>query len=463
MCGILAIYDLENDDIAEIARGGLLMLNHRGQESAGMAGFTAKGVIHYFRNMGLVREVFSLTGEVERKRTESVFKSLKGGIIIGHVRYSTAGGSNLVNAQPQLFSFQRDKEFALAHNGQLVNKDELVKKCKKMKYCFQGDSDTEVIGALISLSAKKDFLEAIIDSLKQLRGSFVLAILFKGNIFIVRDSFGVRPVSLAKSEHRYAAASESCVFNCLETEFLRDVKPGEIVIISKNGLESVIWNDKPDMKFCIFELIYYARPDSQFFENLYVYKYHRKLGEYLAKEYPIAADIVVPVMDSGFYGAQGYSQISGVPLEAAIVRNKYISRTFIKPDSHRRKLVQVLKHNIIPDPELIKGKRVIVVDDSLVRGDTSCDRNARLRKYGAKEIHECITCPPIRFPCFYGIDMKTKKELAAGHMSVEEIRKKIGVDSLNYLSYESMIKAAGLPESNFCTACFTGSYPIPIE
>ena len=461
MCGVLAVYDLKNDDIAEIARGGLLMLNHRGQESAGMAGFTAKGAIHYFRNMGLVREVFSLTGEVERKRTESVFKSLKGGIIIGHVRYSTAGGSNLINAQPQLFSFQKDKEFAIAHNGQLVNKDKLFEKCKKMGYHFQGDSDTEAIGALISLSVKKDFLEAVIDSLKQLKGSFVLAILFEGNIFIVRDSFGVRPISLAKSQNRYVAASESCVFNCLETEFLRDVKPGELVIINDKGFESIIWDDKPDMKFCIFELIYYARPDSQFFENLYVYEYHRRLGEYLAKEYPIAADIVVPVMDSGLYGAQGYSQASGIPLEFGIVRNKYISRTFIKPDSYRRKSVQVLKHNIIPD--LVKDKRVIVVDDSLVRGDTSCDRNARLRKYGAKEIHECITCPPIKFPCFYGIDMKTKKELAAGHMNIEEIRKKIGVDSLCYLSYDAMIKATGLPESNFCAACFTGKYPIAIE
>lgn len=461
MCGILAIYDLKNNDIAEIACGGLLMLNHRGQESAGMTGFTAKGELHYFRSMGEVKEVFSLAGEMERQRTENVFKSLKGGKIIGHVRYSTAGGSKLVNAQPQIFSFQRDREFALAHNGQLVNKEELIRKCVKMKYCFQGDSDTELIGALISLSAKKDFLEAIIDSLKQLKGSFVLAILFEGNIFIVRDSFGVRPVSLAKNEYRYIAASESCVFNCLETEFARDVKPGELVIINDKGFESVIWDDKPDMKFCIFELIYYARPDSVFFENLRVNEYHRKLGEYLAQEYSIAADIVVPVMDSGLYGAQGYSQISGIPLEFAIVRNKYISRTFIKPNSHKRKLAQVLKHNIIP--ELIRGKRIIVVDDSLVRGDTSCDRNARLRRCGAKEIHECLTCPPIKFPCFYGIDMKTKEELAAGHMSVEEIRQKIGVDSLNYLSYESMMKATGLPENNFCTACFNGKYPIAIE
>lgn len=461
MCGILAIYDLKNNDIAEIMRGGLLMLNHRGQESAGMAGFTDKGAIHYFRGMGLVREAFSLIGEIERERTKNIFQNLRGGILIGHVRYSTAGRSSLVNAQPQIFSFRKNKEFAIAHNGQLVNKDELLKKCEKIGYHFQGDSDTEIIGALISLSAKKDFPEALIDSLKQLRGSFVLAILFEGEIFIIRDSFGIRPVSLAKNQNQYIASSESCVFDYLGAKFLRDVKPGEMIIINEKGFKSVIWDNKPNMKFCIFELVYYARPDSIFFENLYVYEYREKLGNYLAKEYPIAADIVVPILDSGLYGAQGYSRTSGIPLEFSIVRNKYISRTFIKPNSQRRKTIQILKHSIIP--KLVENKRIIVVDDSLVRGDTSCDRNARLKKYGAKEINECLTCPPIRFPCYYGIDMKTKKELAAGNMSIEEIRKKIGADSLNYLSYESMIKATGLSENNFCAACFTGKYPIPIE
>jgi len=443
-CGVFGIFG--HKDASRLTYLGLYALQHRGQESAGIV--TSDGrLVREHKGMGLVSEVFN----------EEEISKLTGNIAIGHTRYSTTGSSNIKNAQPFLVE-TLSGHIAVAHNGNLVNALTLRKKLEKEGAIFQSSMDSEIAIHAIAHSKKKDFKERIIDGISQLEGAFSMTLLVEDGIIAVRDERGFRPLSLGKLDGAYVIASETCAFDLIQAEFIRDIEPGEILFITEKGLKSVRITEKAvKSSFCIFEYIYFSRPDS----SIYGYNVHlarKRLGAELAKEAPCKADLVIAIPDSGSSAAVGYSEQSGIPLDMGMIRNHYIGRTFIQPSQHIRDLSVRVKLNPIKD--VVKGKKLVVIEDSIVRGTTSKARIRTLREAGAKEIHMKVSCPQHISPCYYGIDFPTKEELIASSHTVEEIRRFIGLDSLAYLSLDGLYKAMPLQKNKFCVSCFTGKYPV---
>ncbi len=444
-CGIFGIYGA--DDPARLIYLGLYALQHRGQESAGIVVSDGTNVSAH-KGMGLVSDVFK----------EEMLGSMKGIMGIGHVRYSTTGSSMLRNAQPFLIE-QIDRMFALGHNGNIVNVAGLRAKLESKGAIFQTSTDSELIAHLI-VHKKGDLEDRLIKVFSELRGAWSVVMLTPEGVLATRDPHGFRPLCIGRKGDTIIFASETCALDIIEAEYVRDVEPGEIVIADKKGLRSIQGPRKSTPSVCIFEYIYFSRPDSIVFEHC-VYNVRKELGLQAALENPAnGADMVVPMPASGNYAALGYSQGSGLPYEYGVIRNHYVGRTFIQPSASIRDLGVRVKLN--PVRNVLKDKSVVVVDDSIVRGTTSKLRTRALREAGAREIHMRISCPPIRYPCFYGIDFSSKGELIACSDTVEQICQFIGADSLAYLSLEGMFRAMPMPANHFCTACFTGKYPVRI-
>ncbi|MBI2849420.1 MAG: amidophosphoribosyltransferase [Chloroflexi bacterium] len=445
-CAVVGIYS-PGEDVARLTFFALFALQHRGQESSGIATADSDGIqIH--TNMGLVTHVFN----------EDVLSRLTGHIAIGHNRYSTSGSSQICNAQPIVVGTGAET-ITIAHNGNIVNAKHLYEELSAQGYTFKSSTDTEVIANLILSAPDKDLVDKIRYAMHRLQGVYSLAIMTKDRLFGVRDPLGMRPLCLGKINGGWIIASETCALDHIGANFIREVEPGEIISIGKDGLKS--YPEKSDKEaLCIFEYIYFARLDSVINGRL-LYQSRRAMGAGLAEEHPVDADLVVGVPDSAIAAASGYAQKSGIPLAEGLVKNRYVGRTFIEPDQRIRDLGAKLKYN--PMPQVLEGKRVVLVDDSIVRGTTTPHVIKLLKKAGAKEVHMRIVAPPIRYPCFFGVDMATYRELLAAKKTVPEIRDLIGADSLGYLSVEGLIKAVGLPKDNFCLACFTGDYPMPVQ
>lgn len=444
-CGVLGIY-APGSDVAQLSYYGLYALQHRGQESAGIAVSDGK-TIRGEKGMGLVSEVFQDTGKLDR---------LKGYISVGHVRYSTTGSSLLVNAQPLMIRY-RNGFLAIVHNGNLVNGRELRLSLEDEGSIFQATTDSEVIAHLIARSGEQDLVEALKKSLPRLRGAFTFVLMTPDKLIGLRDPHGVRPLSLGETAGGYVLASETCAFDTVGAEFVRDIEPGEMVVIDKKGPRFIRFAEQERKALCVFEFIYFARPDS----NLHgrnVHMVRKRLGRRLAEEHPVEADIVTGVPDSSLSAASGVAEQLGLPYEMGFIKNRYIGRTFIQPTQEIRSLGVRLKLN--PVRQIVAGKRVVMVDDSIVRGTTSMKIIEMLRNAGAKEVHVLISSPPVISSCYYGIDTSSSGELIGARMSVEEIAKAIGADSLGFISEEGMLDCMDLPKNGFCTACFSGCYPI---
>ncbi|OGO18931.1 MAG: amidophosphoribosyltransferase, partial [Chloroflexi bacterium RBG_16_50_11] len=426
----------------------LFALQHRGQESSGIA--TADGkTIRVFTGMGRVSSIF----------TEESLKTITGGhIAIGHNRYSTSGSSRAANAQPILVG-NDSANIAIAHNGNIVNATYLYQELIGQGYAFRGSTDSEVIANLVISSSGRNMLEKIRYAMRRIQGAYSLVILTPQELYAVRDPLGVRPLCLGKVDSGWAIASETCALDHIGAEFVREIEPDEIVLINENGVQSYP-GESGKRGTCIFEYIYFARPDSVINGKL-LYPARQAMGAGLAREYAVDADIVMGVPDSATAAGTGYARESGIPVVEGLIKNRYVGRTFIEPDQRMRDLGVKLKFN--PLPQVLDGERVVVVDDSIVRGTTTPSVVRLLRKAGAKEVHMRICAPPIRYPCFFGVDMATRRELIAAQKSIPEICEFIGADSLGYLSIEGLIKSIGLPKKNFCLACFTGEYPIPVQ
>jgi len=445
MCGIFGVFGYK--EAASITYLGLYALQHRGEESAGIVAYDGKRIRRHL-GMGLVSDVFD----------ESLIRSLHGDIAVGHVRYSTSGSSTSDNIQPFLVKY-KGTYIAIAHNGNLTNIAQLRGAMEEEGAIFQTTTDSEIIAHLLAHSDGDDYEANVLKSLSQLEGSYALVLMVNDMIIGARDPGGFRPLCIGKLDGAYVLASETCALDLIRAEYIRDVKPGEVVFIDKTGLKSTILPEKRRHSFCIFEYIYFARPDSDIFgKNVYLTR--KRLGRQLAIEAPVDCDMVMPVPDSGNYAALGFAEKSRIPLEIGMIRNHYIGRTFIQPSQKIRDFKVRVKLN--PIKNVLKGKRVVIIEDSIVRGTTSRGRVKTLREAGAKEVHMRVSCPPLIFPCFYGIDFPTKKELIASNHSVKWIRDFIGLDSLEYLSLKGMLKAMFLPEKEFCTACFSGQYPTKL-
>lgn len=444
-CGVVGIFGHKN--AAQLAYLGLYALQHRGEESAGIVSSDGKKV-HQHKGMGLVGNVF----------TEDILKKLKGHIAIGHVRYSTTGSSTVKNVQPLLVNHKKGF-IAVAHNGNITNSVELRDELEDSGSILQTTMDSELIIHLLVKDQKNNYRQKIGPIASRIEGAFSFVLMVNDSIYAIRDGHGFRPLCLGRIGDAYVVASETCALDMMQAKYLRDIEPGETLIIDKNGLASIKPREPGKLASCIFEYIYFARPDSTIFTKS-VYLTRKNLGRALAQEAGAEADIVMPIPDSGTYAALGYAEESKIPFEIGFIRNHYIGRTFIQPSQLVRDFKVRVKLN--PVNEVIKGKRIVIVEDSIVRGTTSRGRVRALREAGAKEIHMRVSCPPLISPCFYGIDFPTKKELIAAGHSIEDIRKFIGVDSLNYLSLEGMLGAMMLPKDSFCTACFTGNYPTRI-
>ncbi|MCF8000283.1 MAG: amidophosphoribosyltransferase [Halanaerobiales bacterium] len=444
-CGIFGIYsNSKNKNLARISYLGLHSLQHRGQESAGIC-VNQRNKLKVHKGMGLVSNVFD----------EHILSELEGNISIGHVRYSTTGSSLLVNAQPLLTNSIKG-ELALAHNGNLVNGQELKNNLETQGSIFHSTLDTEVISHLVARSLKDDIEEAFIQSLNQLKGAFSLIAMTKDSLIAARDPFGFRPLVLGKKGDDYVLASETCAFDIIDAEFVREVKPGEVLIINDKGIQSRRYSNNKPNAFCVFEFIYFARPDSVIGgENVYLAR--KKMGRRLAKEMDIKADLVVPVPSSGGAAAQGFAEESGIAYADGILRNRYVGRTFIQPTQEMRDLKVRMKLN--PISKVLKGKDIILIDDSIVRGTTSKQIINRLKEAGVNKIQMAISSPPVRYPCFYGLDTSRRKELIADKKEVNEIAEYIGADSLHYLSLNGILKVLKADNYGFCTACFNGDYP----
>jgi len=446
-CGVFAIY--AHPEAEKLAYLGLHALQHRGQESAGIV--TSDGMaLHMHKAMGLVADIFN----------EETLSKLHGTLAIGHTRYSTAGDSALLNAQPIMVQSNKG-EMALAHNGNLVNAVEIRHRLEAQGSIFQTSSDTEVIVHLIALSKEQTLPEAMADSLRRVEGAFSLVMISPDRIFAARDPRGFRPLAMGRirgeKQDTIVFASETCAFDLIGATFERDVKPGELIVVGPEGITSRFYAPAQPQSSCIFEHVYFSRPDSLVFGRA-VQDSREELGRQLAREAPADADLVVPVPDSGVTAAMGYAAESGIPFRFGLIRNHYIGRTFIEPKQSVRDFGVKLKLN--PVRALLEGKRVVLIDDSIVRGTTSRKIVRMIRNAGAKEIHMRISCPPTISPCFYGVDTPSKKDLIAANNSVEEIRQYIGADSLAYLSLEGLKKACGEGEkTTYCSACYTGSYP----
>ncbi len=449
-CGVVGIY--AHPEASTFAYLGLHALQHRGQESAGIVSSDGH-LLRPHRAMGLVVDIF--TGEVLEK--------LPGTLAIGHTRYSTAGDSALRNAQPIVVDCNKG-QIALAHNGNLVNAQEIRSRLDRQGSIFQTTSDTEVIVHLIAQSKEQTLPEAICDALRQVEGAFSLVLLTRDRLFAVRDPRGFRPLSLGRipapsGQHHdtIVFASETCAFDLVGAKYERDVKPGELVVVGPEGISSYSYAPATPHTSCIFEHVYFSRPDSKVFGRA-VHESREELGRQLAREAPVEADIVVPVPDSGVTAAMGYAAESGIPFRMGLIRNHYIGRTFIEPEQSVRDFGVRLKLN--PVRSVLNGKRVILIDDSIVRGTTSRKLVRMARDAGAREVHMRISCPPTISPCFYGVDTPSKRQLIAANKSVEEIREYVGADSLAYLSLAGMKTACAEGEkTTYCTACYTGVYP----
>ena len=446
MCGIFGIFNhLEASNLAYL---GLYALQHRGQESAGIVSSDSRQLYHY-RQMGLVSEVF----------TKEILKRLSGKSAIGHVRYSTAGSSELKNAQPFMVDYYKGS-LAIAHNGNLSNAPLIRSELESKGSIFQSNMDTEVIVHLIARSKEKTFVERTVNTLKQVEGAYSLLILTEKEMVAARDPFGFRPLILGQLKDAPVVASETCAFDLIGAKFVREIEPGEILLISEEGTKSFKpFPHKPHHQ-CIFEFIYFARPDSFLF-NRNVYEVRKSFGVQLAKESPADVDMVVPIPDSGFPATLGYAAESKIPLELGMIRNHYIGRTFIEPEKRIRHFGVKIKLN--PVRELLKGKRIVTIDDSIVRATTSRKINKMFRNAGAKEVHVRISSPPITHPCFFGIDTPKRSELIASSHNIKEIQKFINATSLYYLSLEGLKRCVREDAESFCYACFTGDYPLPFQ
>ncbi len=447
MCGIFGIFN--HKYASNLVYLGLHALQHRGQESSGIAATDGTKIVSH-KAMGLVSEVY--TGEI--------IKKLIGTSAIGHVRYSTAGTTNLSNAQPLVVEYAHGF-LAIAHNGNIINASILRQKLESKGSIFQSTSDSEIIIHLMAISKKKSTVERLIDALKRVNGSYALLILTSSELIATRDPYGIRPLVLGRLKDSYVVSSETCAFDLIGAQYEREIEPGEILSITAEGEVSIYPFKKVEPRNCIFEYIYFARPDSIVFGRS-VYVVRKALGTELAKETHVDADMVVPIPDSGIGAALGYAQEVKLPFELGLIRNHYVGRTFIEPEERIRHFGVKLKLN--PVCEAVKGKRIIVIDDSIVRATTGRKVIKMLRDCGAKEIHFRVSSPPVTHPCFYGIDTPTRKELIASSHDLKEIRKYMGTDTLEYLSVEGMRRAlmrvGGSNSYVFCDACFTGKYPI---
>ncbi len=443
-CGIFAI--VSHPEAARLAYLGIYALQHRGQESAGIVSSDGKR-LHLHKGMGHVADVFN----------ETRLEQLPGASAIGHVRYATAGESALTNAQPIMIDCWRGP-IALAHNGNLINAAHLRHELERDGAIFHTTSDSEVILHLISRSKRRTLPEAFVEALRIIQGAYSLVVQTPGYLLVARDPRGFRPLCIGSVNDRYVFASETCAFDLIDAEYVRDVEPGEVLLVESDTLESQYPLPKEKPSYCVFEHIYFSRPDSLVFGRT-VNASRRMLGKLLAREYPAPADVVVPVPDSGVSAAIGFAQESGIPLEFGLIRNHYVGRTFIEPRQSIRNFGVKVKLN--PVREILAGKRIVLVDDSIVRGTTSKKIVQIIRAAGAKEIHVRITSPPIVAPCYYGIDTPTKGELIAATKSVEEIRRFIGADTLGYLSLEALMESVE-DNNRFCSACFTDTYPTDV-
>ncbi len=448
-CGVFGIYD--HPEAAKLCYFGLYALQHRGQESAGIAVADDNDIAAH-KGMGLIPDVFEMDH----------LETLQGGSAIGHVRYSTTGSSIISNAQPFVVR-HRNKSYAVAHNGNLVNALQLKNELEESGSIFQTTMDSEIFLHLFVKNMKHGFENALVQTVSKLKGAFsFVALTSKGEIIGIKDPNGFRPLCLGKLNEHYVLASETCALDLVQAEFVREIDPGEIVIISKDGIKSIKVPGTPKQSFCIFEFIYFARPDSVILgQNVYLMR--KAHGRCLAKEAPVDADLVMPFPDSGTYAALGYSEESGIPFEMAMIRNHYVGRTFIQPTQSMRNFGVRIKLN--PIKELLKGKDIIIIEDSIIRGTTVRTRVKALRKFGVKRVHMRVSCPPHCFPCYYGIDFSTRGELIASNKSIEELKNFLGLDSLNYLSLEGLLNSTGFsdPKDKFCKACFDGCYPVEFD
>jgi len=444
-CGVFGVFG--HEEAAKLTYLGLYALQHRGQESAGIVSTEGTG-LHVVKGMGLVQEIF----------TPGVIGRLPGAAAIGHTRYSTAGDTSLSNAQPVVVDCNKGK-LALGHNGNLTNASEWRRKLEHRGSIFQTTSDTEVIVHLIARSAARNLPGAMAEALNQVEGAYSLLLLAPGELYAIRDPRGFRPLNLGRLNGSWLVASETCALDLLSAEYVREIEPGEMLRISSSGLESIHFAPDKPHQYCIFEHVYFSRPDSFIFGRS-VNESRERLGRLLAREHAVPADIVVPVPDSGVPAAIGYALECGIPFRLALIRNHYIGRTFIEPEQAIRDFGVKLKLN--PVRNLLEGKRVILVDDSIVRGTTSRKIVRMVREAGATQVHLRISCPPTISPCYYGIDTPTREELIASQHSVEEIRQFVGADSLGYLSLENLRQAVRDTEGKFCTACYTGNYPTEL-
>jgi amidophosphoribosyltransferase len=446
-CGVFGIYG--HPSAAELTYYGLYALQHRGQESAGIVACDGRQFRKHV-GMGLVSQIFD----------GDKLHALVGNMAVGHTRYSTTGSSQLSNAQPMTVNSSKG-QIAIAHNGNLTNAAELRDALEAKGLPFQTTVDSEIILMLLAQPTLGGKENNLVQTVRRIEGAYSLIIMTEQELIGVRDPHGFRPLSIGKVGDGWVLASETCAFDLIHAKFVRDVEPGEIVIINKDGLKSIqAFPDHQRKAFCIFEYVYFARPDSTIADRN-VYQVRVELGRQLARENRIDADIVVPVPDSGNCAALGYSLESGVPFEMAFVRNHYVGRSFLQPSQLIRDFNVRVKLNLIA--ELVKGKRVIIVDDSIVRGTTCKSRVNNLKEAGAKEVHVLVSCPPHMNPCVYGIDFPDRSKLMAANHSLDEIRKYLNADSLGYLSQEGMVAATGLPASTFCMACYDGNYPVPYD
>ena len=450
-CGVFGIY-CPGEDVARLTFFALFALQHRGQESAGIATSDGKK-IQFYGDMGLVSQVFD----------ENSLSQLTGHIAIGHNRYSTTGSSRRMNIQPLILGSGLDT-IAIGNNGNIVNSEHLYRELCEQGYNFHSSTDTEVIGDLILSAPSLNWIERIKYAMRRLQGAYSMVMLTKDAVYAARDPWGVRPLCFGSLNGGFVVASESCAIDHIGAKLIREIEPGEILCINQNGVESF---REPVRKraLCIFEFTYFARPDSIINGQL-VYPTRLAMGANLALEHPVDADSVMGLPDSGTAAGIGYAQKANMPYCEGLVKNRYVGRTFIAPDQRIRDLGVQMKFN--PMPQMLKGKRMVVVDDSIVRGTTTPKVVNLIRRAGAKEIHMRVCIPPVKYPCFFGVDMATRKELIASHKSIEEIRQFIGADSLEYLSLNGLLKSVNLPSVNlprdsFCTACFNGDYPIPVQ
>ena len=452
-CGIFGVWN--DPEASKVLFLGLYAQQHRGQESAGIITLHEEKRHVIARGIGLVGDVFK----------ESDLQRLKGKAGIGHVRYSTTGKNLLSNAQPLTARF-KNFPMAMAHNGNLVNAEKLKNELQEDGAIFQGTNDSESVLHLVAKNKNKNLMESLIESIQCLEGAFSIVFMSDDALYAVRDPMGFRPLVLGKRKHdggsSYVVASETCAFDLIGAEYIREVKPGELIKICDKGMESIVYNESKDLKRCVFEHVYFSRPDSNVFGK-HVYTSRKKMGASLYKEFPIEADIVVPVPDSGIPAAIGYAEASGIPFELGIIRNHYVGRTFIQPGQSIRTSGVKIKLN--PQRSIINGKKVILIDDSVVRGTTSKKVIDLVRKAGAKEVHLRVSSPPTVGPCYYGVDTPDKEQLIASRLSIKEICDYIKADSLEYLSHEGLVGSVSEKSDKswgFCSACFTGNYPTKI-